>query len=243
MNAASQRRLTPVLAGIVVVFGIVLLALMSGLGRKVHWDKARPPAMLPPPTDAANLPTPLPLQSFALVWQKPLFMPDRKPIARMADGGTSLGDLTLTGIILTSGLHMALLHDKNGDRQIRLHEGESMPDGSVKLVEVRPRSALFDASGGRTELKLPAGAPFDEQKGAVPGVMNGDANASANNNADIQPVPAGAVISIGPHGAGRQGGRPGNGPPQTQDAPPESPLIDRIRQANQRRRAQNAASH
>lgn len=238
MNAASQRRLTPFLAAVVLVLGAILLALFTGVGRKVHWDNARPPAVLPPPTDAANLPTPLPLQSFALVWQKPLFTPDRKPIARIADGGTSLGDLTLTGVILTSGLHMALLHDKNGDRQIRLREGQAMPDGSVKLIEVRPRSALFDASGGRTELKLPAGAPFDAQKGAVPGAVNGDANV---NSADIQPVPADAVISIGPHGAGRQPGRPGNGQPQTQDAPPESPLVDRIRQANQRRRAERAA--
>jgi general secretion pathway protein N len=240
MNAASQRRLTPVLTGIVVVLGIVLLALMSGLGRTVQWDKPRPPAVLPPPSDAANLPTPLPLQNFALVWQKPLFTPDRKPIARIADGGTSLGDLSLTGIILTSGLHMALLHDKNGDRQIRLHEGEALPDGSVKLIEVRPRSALFDASGGRPELKLPAGAPFDEAKGGAPGLVNGDANANSSNA--IQPMPADAVISIGPHGAGRQGGRPGNGQPAAQDAPPQSPLIDRIRQANQRRRAERAAA-
>ncbi|MBB5359403.1 general secretion pathway protein N [Rhodanobacter sp. ANJX3] len=228
MNAASQRRLTPVLAGIVVVLGIALVALMSGLGRKVHWDEARPPVALPPSTDATHLPTPLPLESFALVWQKPLFTPDRKPIARVADGGTSLGDLSLTGIILTSGLRMALLHDKNGDRQIRLREGEALPDGSVKLVEVRPRSALFDASGGRTELKLPAGAPIDEPKGAAPALANGDANANGAQ------VPAGSVMTIAPP-------RPYGNPPA--NAPTESPLIDRIRQANQRRRAQNAASH
>lgn len=235
MNAASQRRLTPVLAGIVVLFGVVLLALLGGLGRQVHWDKPRPPAVLPPPSDAGNLPTPVPLQNFALVWEKPLFSPDRKPIARMADGGTSLGDLSLTGIILTSGLRMALLHDKNGDRQIRLREGETLPDGSVKLVEVRPRSAIFDASGGRTELKLPAGAPIDQPKANVPGIMN----AEAGGNADSAPPSTDGMIRIGPHGNGRQGSAP-----PSQDAMPQSALIERIRQANQRRRAErNAASH
>jgi general secretion pathway protein N len=234
MNAASQRRFTPVLVGIVALLAVVLLALLGGLGRKVHWDKSRPPASLPPPTDASKLPAPLPLDSFALVWQKPLFTPDRKPIARVADGGTSLGDLSLTGIILTSGLRMALLHDKSGDREIRLHEGEALPDGSVKLVQVRARSALFDASGGRTELKLPAGAPIDQPKGSAPGIANGDA---AANGADTAAAPqGGALMSVGPHGAGRQG----NAPP-VQDAPPQSTLIDRIRQANQRRRAENAA--
>jgi len=235
MNAASQRRLTPVLAGIVVVVGIVLVSLMGGLGRTVHWDKARPPAVLPPSTDASNLPTPLPLENFALVWQKPLFSPDRKPIARVADGGTSLGDLSLTGIILTSGLRMALLHDKSGDREIRLREGQATPDGSVKLVEVRPRSALFDGSSGRTELKLPAGAPIDQPKGTAmsPALANGDPSANAAQ------VPAGSVMTIVPPRP-QQGARPyGNAPA---DAPTESPLIDRIRQANQRRRAQNAAA-
>ena len=233
MNAASQRRLTPVLAGIAVVLGIVLVTLLSGLGRKVHWDKIRPPAALPPSTDASNLPATRPLESFALVWQKPLFSPDRKPIARVADGGTSLGDLSLTGIILTSDLRMALLHDKSGDREIRLREGEATPDGSVKLVEVRPRSALFDASGGRTELKLPAGAPIDQPKGTVLAPANGDTNVNSAQ------VPAGSVMTIAPVRP-PQGARPyGNAPP---DAPTESPLIDRIRQANQRRRAQNAAA-
>ena len=174
MNAANQRRLTPVLAGVVIVLGVALVALLGGLGRTVHWNKPRPPAVLPPPTNAGNLPMPVPLQNFALVWEKPLFSPDRKPIAHMAGSGTSLGDLSLTGIILTSGLHMALLHDKNGDKQIRLREGEALPDGSVKLVEVHPRSALFDASGGRTELKLPAGAPIDQPKNTVPGIANAE---------------------------------------------------------------------
>jgi general secretion pathway protein N len=232
MNAASQRRLTPALVGIVLVLGILFVALLSGIGRTVYWDKARPPAVLPPASDAANLPTPLPLDSFALVWQKPLFTPDRKPIARVADGGTSLGDLSLTGIILTSGLRMALLHDKSGDREIRLREGQATPDGSVKLVEVRPRSALFDASGGRTELKLPAGAPIDQPKGTVPGIAN--AEAGAGTAASPQ---SGALMSVSPRGAGRQG----NNAPPGQDAPPQSTLIDRIRQANQRRRAENAA--
>ncbi len=233
MNAASQRRLTPVLIAIAAVLLIIWLTLLGGVGRHVHWNKPRQLAAMPPVSDTANLPTPRPLQDFASVWQKPLFSPDRKPLARIADGGTSLGDLTLTGIILTPGLHMALLHDKNGDRQIRLREGEAMPDGSVKLVEVRARSALFDASSGRTELKLPAGAPFDGQKPGAP------ADAGSDGNAANAAVPADAVISIGPHGAGRQ---PVNSQNPSQNQQPQTPFLDRIRQNNQRRRAERAAA-
>lgn len=161
MNAANQRQLTPILAAIAVLLGAVLLMLLLGIGATAHWNPPRTPAPLPPAGKSDSLPKPVPLQQFALVWQKPLFNPERKPVARAAAGGSSLGDLDLTGIILTPGLRMALLHDRNGDKQVRLHEGESLPDGSVTLVEVHPRSALFDSSAGRTELKLPAGAPID----------------------------------------------------------------------------------
>ena len=69
MNAASQRRLTPMLAAVAVVLALVLLMLFSGVGRSVQWNPPRPLASLPPVSNASNLPTPQPLQSFALVWQ------------------------------------------------------------------------------------------------------------------------------------------------------------------------------
>lgn len=236
MNAANQRQLTPLLVAAAGVLAAVLLTLWSGFGRAVHWLAPRPLATVAAAHHVASLPQPLPLQGFAVVWQKPLFSPDRKPLANVADGGTSLGDLTLTGIILTPTLHMALLRNKNGDRQVRLREGEAMPDGSVTLVEVRPRSALFDAAGGRTELKLPAGAAFDDPKGAAPP----DAPGNSDQNAS-----AGALISIGAHGAGRQGGRPGDaaasdGSPAPTEAS-SAAAIQRLRAINTRRRA--AAAH
>lgn len=222
MNAANQRQLTPVLAALAVLLGAVLLLLLSGLGRGVQWDAPHSLAALPPAGNSADLPQPLPLQQFALVWQKPLFSPDRKPVAHAADGGSNLGDLELTGIILTPDLHMALLHDKNGDRQVRLHEGESLPDGSVKLVEVRPRSALFDSSAGRTELKLPAGAPIDDNK--APGAA--------------APGPgAGTIMRVEPGAAGM-------GAPRQRPAPNPAAesAAERLRQNIQKRRAANAAA-
>lgn len=237
MNAASQRRLTPLLVVSAGVLAALLLLLWSGAGRTIHWLAPRPLATVSAVHHAASLPTPLPLEDFAVVWQKPLFSPDRKPIANVADGGTSLGDLTLTGIILTPNLHMALLRDKNGDRQVRLREGEAMPDGSVTLVEVRARSALFDASGGRTELKLPAGAAFDDPKVTAAPEAPGSTD---------QKTGTAAMISIAARGAGRQGGRPGDA--ATSDgspAPSESSsaaAIQRLRAINARRRAERAAA-
>lgn len=230
MNAANQRQLTPWLVALAVLLGAVLLVLLAGVGRGARWDAPRAAAPLPPAGNPADLPQPQPLQQFALIWQKPLFSPDRKPVAHAADGGSSLGDLELTGIILTPGLRMALLHDRNGDRQVRLREGEALPDGSVKLVEVRPRSALFDSSAGRTELKLPAGAPIDQPRGSADArgeaAAAGDAAAPAADRsgsgqatiAPMHPVPAAAA-----------------------DAARES-AAERLRRSIQKRRAARAAA-
>ncbi|MEP6897978.1 MAG: hypothetical protein ABI870_05560 [Rhodanobacter sp.] len=240
MNATHQRRLTPVLVTVVVLLGVLLVLLLSGVGRHARWRSPRAMPPLPPATNAIDLPRAAPLQQFALVWQKPLFSPDRKPIARTVQGGSNLGDLDLTGIILTPALHMALLHDKNGDRQIRLREGESLPDGSVKLVEVRPRSALFDASGGRTELKLPAGAPIDMPKPGMDaaGSVPGDAMmriGQPQGNPPGQPSDGSALMP------GRSADTPSIQHRPADDAPPGAAL-ERLRENIKRRRAANAAA-
>ncbi|RCS29339.1 general secretion pathway protein GspN [Rhodanobacter denitrificans] len=234
MNAANQRQLTPVLVALAALLGALLLLLLAGFGRGVRWDTPRTLAPLPPAGPPANLLQPVPLQQYALVWQRPLFSPDRKPVARTADGGSNLGDLELTGIILTPELRMALLRNRNGDhREVRLREGQALPDGSATLLEVHPRSAVFATSAGRTELKLPAGAPFDGQKGAAAG-------------SPAPAAPADAMISIGPHGAGRQNIRSGGGrdpqasPPSVDPARQKS--LDQLRESVQKRRAAKAAA-
>jgi len=160
MNAASQRRLTPILATGALLLGALWLSLLFGFGRGVRWDAPRATALPPQSGKRAGLPVPVPLEQFAPVWQQSLFSPDRKPEAHASSGGGDLGDLKLTGVILTPQLHMALFHDKNGDKELRVREGESLPDGSASVVEVKPRSVILDSSQGRTELKLPSGAPI-----------------------------------------------------------------------------------
>lgn len=168
MNAAAQRRLTVPLAAAAVVLGVVFLALLAGIGRGVHWAPPRAPAPLPA-QHAATLPPPVPLDHYAPVWQQPLFNPDRKPVAHAASGGSQLGDMQLTGIILTPTLRMALLRNKresDKNQELRVKQGASLPDGSWTLVEVKPRSAVFDSSSGRVELQLPAGVPIDQVRGS-----------------------------------------------------------------------------
>ncbi|MEO7071576.1 MAG: hypothetical protein ABI300_00835 [Rhodanobacter sp.] len=229
MNAASQRRATPLLAALALVLGGVFVLLASGWGSTPHWDPPRAAVKLPPPAAPANLPRAQPLQQFAVVWQKPLFSPDRKPVAHAADGGSSLGDLTLTGVILTPELRMALLHDRNGDKQIRLRVGERLADGDFTLVEVRARSALFDTSSGRTELKLPAGAPIDTAREAAPaGGTPPDPRAAGDMQGGIVPQRANPP-------------EPSGMTPTSTPAQP-SAAVRRLRETINKRRAAQAAA-
>ena len=234
MNAASQRRLTPVLVVVALLLGALWLALLAGFGRGVRWDAPRAAALPPAPGKRAGLPTPLPLAEFAPVWQQSLFSPDRKPEAHATSGGSSIGDLQLTGIILTPQLHMALLHDKNGNKELRLREGESLPDGSLSLVEVKPRSVILDSAQGRTELKLPAGAPIDAAKAASTTAMEPMATPSPPAEAPG----AAAMQRVLPLGQGAARQQPPQYSPQQ---------LDRLRKLKaailQRRAASQAANH
>lgn len=160
MNAATQRRLSLPLAILAVALGGFWLAGLAGLGRSVHWDPPRTTvAPQAAPGRTATLPRPPPLERYAAVWTHPLFDPQRRPQLRGTEA-QSLGELALTGIILTPGLHMALLRGRD-DVQVRVREGEALPDGSATLVALEPRAAIFEGPGGRLALTLPAGAPID----------------------------------------------------------------------------------
>lgn len=233
MNAAQQRRLTPVLAGVAVLLGILLLVLLGGVGRGTRWA---PPRTLPalPSADRADLPQAAPLQQFSVVWAKPLFNPDRKPVAHASAGGSNLGDLQLTGIIITPSLRMALLHDKGGNREIRLRQGDSLPDGSVTLVEVQQRSAVFDSAAGRTELKLPAGAPIDQARGDA-GEDRDQPSAGASMLHPQPAAPARPHFESGPGPA-----RPSLTPASS--AGPTGTTLERLRRTIEKRRAERAAA-
>jgi len=156
MNAADRRRLTPALGILAVLLAALLIALWAGVGRGAHWNDNASPPPLPPARAATPPPSVPPLEQFADVWEKPLFSPDRKPIAAPAgSSNTSTGDLELTGVIMLPGLHMALLREKNSGRTLRVREGQSANGATV--VEVKPRSAVVDINGSRTELPLKVG--------------------------------------------------------------------------------------
>ena len=238
MNAAAQRRLTPLLGGIAAALAIVFVVLLGGVGRTVRWNPPLPTPPLPDMHNDNGMPTPQPLERYGVVWQKPLFNPDRKPVLRAAGESANLGDMELTGIIMTPTLRVALLRSKDGEKEVRIREGTTLPDGGMKLVELQPRSAVFEASGTRAELKLPSGAPVTPL-----------AKTGSNNGT---PTPLGAVPNPPPDSSNPPQMQIRHMPPGAQPVPPggqppgqNAEQAERIRQLREnilKRRAQQAAT-
>ncbi|HVI54712.1 MAG TPA: hypothetical protein VM621_06635 [Luteibacter sp.] len=244
MNAAGQRRLTPVLAAIALALGGTVAAFAMGVGQGVRWDDPAPPEALPP-LRAAAMPATSPLNRYAEVWQRPLFMADRKPVAAADtdDSSSNIGDLELTGIIMTSGLRMALLRDRGKDMTVRVKEGSALADGHWTLASLTPRSAVFDNGGERRELTLKVAAPEALTKDpARPGAASipGQPPQPPRNT----PTPAGNGVHVEQQATGMTGPslpRPSSTP--ARDAPPrqddnalQQARIEALKQAVQKRR-------
>lgn len=243
MNAAGQRRLTPVLAVIALALGCTAAAFAMGIGQGVRWDDPAAPEALPPLRAAAMPPT-SPLNRYAEVWQRPLFMADRKPAAAADtdDSSSNIGDLELTGIIMTSGLRMALLRDRGKDMTVRVKEGSALADGHWTLASLTPRSAVFDNGGERRELTLKVAAPEALTKEAArPGgaPMPGQPPQPPRNT----PAPAGNGVHVeqvsgmtGP-ALPRPPATPARDtPPRQDDSALQQARIEALKQAVQKRR-------
>jgi general secretion pathway protein N len=242
MNAAGQRRLTPVLAILAVALGCTAVAFATGIGQGVRWDDPAAPEALPPLRAAAMPPT-SPLNRYAEVWQRPLFMADRKPaaVADADDSSSNIGDLELTGIIMTSGLRMALLRDRGKDMTVRVKEGSPLADGHWTLASLTPRSAIFDNGGEHRELTLKVAAPEALTKdatksgaGPVPGQPPQPARAPtpAGNGVHVEQV-SGITGPALPRPAAAQAR---DTPPRQDDSALQQARIEALKQAVQKRR-------
>ena len=235
MNAVGHQRLAPWLVGACAVTGAALLVFLAGVGRHVAWNDVPGAAEEAHAAHAAVMPETMPLASFAEVWQRPLFAADRKPGAVAATGDTvSLGDLQLTGIILTPTLKMALFRSTSGDKQVRVKEGAALPDGRWTLATLGPRSATFDNGGERKELTLVTARPDALAKSPE--------NAAAGQQPPIAGQPP-AAVEAGPDT--RTVENPPQPPPSDDpgsEAAQRRARIDALRAAVQRRRAEQQAT-
>jgi len=165
VNVRIARLSTTVLAGACGFLLFTALLQYIGVGRGYRWA-ADDPSSEPPLPGSAIDDKPLklpPASAFAEVEMHPLFNEDRKPTPLDASEGEDASapqsplNITLTGIISTSSIKIAMVQDKARNQSVALKVGMPLEgdQASWTLVEVKPRSVVFkSAANEKTEVEL-----------------------------------------------------------------------------------------
>ncbi|AZE62084.1 MULTISPECIES: general secretion pathway protein GspN [Pseudomonas fluorescens group] len=143
----SLRPLEWSLLGLAGLLGLLMAVILSSIGDEPRWLPAAPvPAQ---PSVSVQAAPALALQDLAATWQTPLFSPDRRPDRVMGKVRVaSLANLTLSGIMITGNLQMAMLKQADGPA-LTVRLGQTLPNG-WRLEHLTPQYARF-ALDGRTQ--------------------------------------------------------------------------------------------
>ena len=166
--ADTLRPLTLLLAAAGLWALSVLVLALAGLGSRFPAPTATIAApALPKITLTRTEPRLGAYANYMEVGQRPLLMPDRRPgITPSADGqGTSDLDVTLTSVMITSRLQVAILTDNKDASSRRVRMGETVAGSNWRLVQLEPRRALLEGPTGQRELLLRV---FDGKGGQAP---------------------------------------------------------------------------
>ena len=243
--ADTVRPLTLLLAAAGLWALSVLVLALAGLGSRFPAPTATIEApALPKITLTRTEPRLGAYANYMEVGQRPLLMPDRRPgTAPSADGeGTSDLDVTLTSVMITSRLQVAILTDNKDASSRRVRMGETVAGSNWRLVQLEPRRALLEGPTGQRELLLRV---FDGKGGQAP--TPSVVRAEPQPEAQAQAAPADASQPQPPQPAQTAEQRVAETPPPT--ARPEGTgaavtqeqQVEAIRRRIEARRAQMRA--
>jgi general secretion pathway protein N len=165
MSIQGAKLLTLTLACACGLLLLLALLLQMGLGRGYHWLSADEDAVSAPGAAKIDrVPFKLPPEtSFAQTQARPLFNEDRKPTPDVpVEAGVPAAppvplNVSLTGVILTPQLHLAMIHDNVKNDSAAVKEGMPLPGdlGGWTLTRVKERSAIFrEGAGDEVEVEL-----------------------------------------------------------------------------------------
>lgn len=194
MNVRIARLSTTVLAGACGFLLFTALLQYAGVGRGYGWaadDPSSEPTLPGGAADEKPLKLP-PANAFAEVEMHPLFNEDRKPTPLDASEGDDSSapqsplNITLTGIVSTSSVKIAMVQDKARNQAVALKVGMPLEgdQASWTLVEVKPRSVVFkSAANERTEVELETSVAQPARPPAARSARTGTPANKANGNA------------------------------------------------------------
>jgi general secretion pathway protein N len=170
MNPQTARWLTLGLAGACGLLLLIAAAQQFGVGRGYHWaaDEVAEPSDLPSASSIQGEAVALaPQPEYHEISDRPLFNEDRKP-SPLDD--TKEGEVvqpnqplnvTLTGVIITPQVKLAMLKDNAKNEPISLHEGMPLPgeQSTWTVVEIQARKIILKSGTNETnELPLDVAA-------------------------------------------------------------------------------------
>jgi general secretion pathway protein N len=168
-------------------------SLLSANPRQVH--------RLPTIVQANANPPMGPLGDYAEAANRPLFYPDRKPMAVHLPGqGAPAQPLNavLTSVIMTPTLQMAIVQDPQTKESLRVREGQALGGAysSWKLMSLSPREAAFE-NGAQEQTTLVLRV-FDGNGGEEPTRVGLTPQMIAAGAADPQRAPGVPNVNIQP---------------------------------------------
>ena len=196
MNVRFARLTTTALGAVCGLLLVTAMLQYAGIGRGYHWADDDPASAPPLPGGAVDeKPLKLPPASaFAEVEAHPLFNEDRMPTpfdASEAGGGDDASApqnplaVTLTGIVSTSSVKIAMVQDKARNQSVALKVGMPLEGDQANwtLVEVKPRSVVFrNASNERTEIELETSVVQPPKTPPPRSTRGGSTGRASNNN-------------------------------------------------------------
>lgn len=177
MSAASARLLRVALIGVFVWSALVLLLAEAGMGGRyvLHPDDPNRVEPLPELALSRAQSQLRPLTEYAVIGERPLFNPDRRPQpseaapAAVTDAPAAPVelDLVLTSVIIAGDTKIAVVAERSGENSQSVKLGQALTGNQAgwKLVELQPRQAVFEGPGGRSQVGLRV---FDGVGGQAP---------------------------------------------------------------------------
>ena len=231
MSLRAARWLMIGLAAGCALLAITLMVQLAGFGRGYGWlaDEAGVA-----PLDVGTIdrtPFSLPPEStYSAIAERPLFNDDRQPtpIDALADAEPAAPpvplNITLTGVIVTSKVRLAMIQDKARNQPLALKVGMPLEGEQSQwtLVEVNARSAVFvNPANERSEVELETSAVPLPAVAAAPAIQ--------------QPVPPRQTTKPGQ--PQQQPGQPGAAPLAEQGATnANEDLVQRIEERRRQMR-------
>jgi general secretion pathway protein N len=165
---SPAKRITIILSALASLFGAVGIAQKLGMGdgySLLPSDRKTEQTNVLAALDQGDFKLPS-WGDYAAVLEHPVFNESREPTpieesaAEGAEGGPATAqpiNVTLTSIIMTPKVKLAIVRDNNNGVSTVVKVGTALEgeQSGWKLVEVRPRTAVFEGQGlGRQELEL-----------------------------------------------------------------------------------------